>query len=80
MLELVKTAAGRCPLRRRRMTRLRTVSLGAWAISSIGSVVAEIDEVVIGKRAARLLQPATRDKAAKVDGLKSEALDQPLDE
>jgi hypothetical protein len=43
-------------------------------ISSIGSVVAEIDEVVTGERAARLLQPATRDKAAEVDGLESEAL------
>ena len=49
-------------------------------ISSIGSVVAEIDEIVTGERAARLLQPATRDKAAEVDGLESEALNQPLDE
>ena len=43
-------------------------------------MVAEIDEVVTGERAARLLQPATRDKAAEVDGLESEALNQPLDE
>ena len=54
--------------------------MGAWAISSIGSVVTEIDEVVTGERAARLLQPAARDKTAKIDGLKSEALDQIIDE
>ena len=54
--------------------------MGAWATSSIDSVVAEIDEVVTGERAARLLQPATRDKVTEIDGLKSEALDQIIDE
>jgi hypothetical protein len=58
----------------------RQYRLGAWAIPSLLSVGAEIDEVMTGERAARLLQPATRDKAAEIDGLKSEALDQIIDE
>src|SRR5690242_11725633 len=46
----------------------------------VRSAVAEIDEVAPSEWTSGLLQPATRDKAAEVDGLKSEALNQPLDE
>src|SRR4029077_2488707 len=58
----------------------RQYRLGAWAIPSLLSVGAKIAEVMTGERAARLLQPATRDKATEIDGLKSEALDQIIDE
>jgi hypothetical protein len=43
-------------------------------------VATEIDELAPREWTSGLLQPATRDKAAEVDGLKSEALNQPLDE
>jgi hypothetical protein len=55
-------------------------SLHVSAISAIGSVSAEIDELAPRKGTSGLLQPTTREKAAEVDGLKSEALNQPLDE
>jgi hypothetical protein len=50
------------------------------AISSTGSVVAEIDEVPTGERTARLLQAAADHEPAEIDRHEAETRDQALDE
>jgi hypothetical protein len=46
----------------------------------LDGLASEIDEVAPREWTSGLLQPATREKAAEVDGLKSEARNQPLGE
>src|SRR5258707_398316 len=56
------------------------ISAARMGDSSIDSVVAEIDEVATGERAARLLQATAGRETAKVDRHEAEALDHALDE
>ena len=60
--------------------RLRDSRHSKRSVSSIDSVVTEIDEVATGERAARLLQAAAGRETAKVDRHEAEALDHALDE
>src|SRR3984893_14003781 len=60
--------------------RRRGLRLHAYCGSCALLRTAEDSEIEPREGTSRLLQPATRDKTAKVDGLKSEPLDQLLDE